>query len=101
MLVDRPELPQDAELIEVGPVLDDPAVDDLEEMDLGPLEALAVGRNPHERTLAGGVDYVAEHGEVAFGDHILHVNVHVGQGGTRSKQVLPEPVPSAWDSIQH
>src|SRR5579859_2263508 len=74
------ELFQDAELVEVGPVLDDLIVGDSQEVDLGPGELLAVGRDAQEVTGAGGLDVVVEDHQVAFGDDVLDVYVDVREG---------------------
>src|SRR5262245_12910298 len=69
------KLPENPELVEVGPVLDDLSFFDAQEVYLRPGEFLSRGRNAEERRLALRFDVVAKDHERSFGHDVAHVNV--------------------------
>src|SRR5687768_1704660 len=75
-----PELLQEAQLVEVVPLLRDPTVGDAVDGDPGYRHLPAGRRDTHELTLVGAAVRPAVSYPVAFGDQILHGGTPVGEG---------------------
>ena len=100
----RAELPHHPELIELVPVLDDPAVADTEDVDLGDRVALPARRQPHE--LAGLGRTGGEPGDdlIALRDQVVDRERRIGQA-LRDAFHGPLQVASAvsgrWPRVRH
>src|SRR5260370_42711053 len=88
----------DAELVEVGPVLDDLAVSDRQEMDFGPVHGSARRGPPEELARTRSGDVIVEDHEVALRDDVPDLDGQVGKRGPGGDNHAAEAVLRAGDA---